>query len=1275
MQTTAHASAFPTRVSIDELPPDFTTPAAKYRRQAWLALIALLVFGVAYISLAVWFSYTSYRLLSRLADGEGVFASLAAGIPAGFLAIFMWKALFFKRQKAGEHLIEVKQQEEPELFEFLYDLADRVKAPRPHRVFLSAEVNAAVFYDLTLFNFILPTKKNLIIGLGLVNALNRHEFEAVLAHEFGHFAQKTMAVGRWAAFAEQIARQIVTGRDALDSLLMTISAIDIRIAWVGWIMRTIVWSIRSLIETLFGWVTILQRALSQEMEFQADLVAVSATGSDGLVNGLYRCQTADENWQQALGFAERQANEKKKIADVFSIQSRANALLARIIGEPDRGRIPPASDGDLATRRVFTRQLAQPPKMWATHPSNVDREENAKRIYVSAPTDDRPAWSVFQDPEQLRRRVTAHLLRDLPKDFELQQPEESLREFEAQFEQPAFDARYQGLYLGRRVTLAAESPREIFGEPPTPDELPQLLANVYDESLHDLLDKARNLSEHVVALESVQAGMSDASSDSFEYEGENYTRRQLPKLIERVQADAEAVKRELSDCDRRIRTAYNAAARHIGSGWQEYHTALAGLLHYAEHSEADLEDALGHFSNTVAVATATGRVSGRSLKRVLESADDLHHVMHSIDRQAVSVHLPAAVSKELKVATWREKLPKIELPGPTRENIGQWVDAVGSWAGGMLAPLSELRQATLNHLLLTEYAIQDMRVHTEDVPHAPDPAQPPEFYSVRPPGSERKRQTKLDWLARFAVADGIVPMVARTGVAASILGGVIAAGVMTGHATVVVYNGLGTLVRVDVEGKQVQLGPGDHQRVWVSPPFDSPIRAYSGEYLVEEFKPAADRSFGTYVYTVAASAPLVELTAVYGNVSPRSPKVIGFKRWLRARTDYVFEDPPSSIETKEGGTTRSVLDKVGDLLPFEAVSLARIEAQRSSAIAAHVLWDDSGSQNYSTWLGLSSTMKDGFEVLNERLQRDPENISVLRALQETVPEGQRDALLAEHRQLAQTHPDDAGMQYISIRAMDDGAEQDEAFLRAAEKWPENVYLAYAAAYVQCGRQNWQAANQLLEVILAQRGNPMFDGAAVEAARIRRLLAAPETADLGDLMHSRVMRLLYDLEIGHGTDGSPARIFSMMHRREFEAAYRVANSSQASPSMLVLLAASRGTPAEWDEEALQIPVESLDDVSTCYYLAALAKLAKGDVGKYLDTAEALTEPRDIAFHQAIEAVIRAEGQGDLRPYLQRRSTAQQGQIYAVATMLRGAEAPAEWRNASQALLFANEVPVL
>jgi len=89
-----------------------------------------------------------------------------------------------------------------------------------------------VFYDLSIKNLIFPSRKNLEIGLGLVNILNLSELKAVLAHEFGHFAQRSMAVGNWVYIAQQIAAYIIAQRDILDRFLRQLSFMDLRVAVV-----------------------------------------------------------------------------------------------------------------------------------------------------------------------------------------------------------------------------------------------------------------------------------------------------------------------------------------------------------------------------------------------------------------------------------------------------------------------------------------------------------------------------------------------------------------------------------------------------------------------------------------------------------------------------------------------------------------------------------------------------------------------------------------------------------------------------------------------------------------------------------------------------------------------------------------------------------------------------------------------------------------------------------------------------------------------------------
>lgn len=224
----------------EAVPLGFARPGRVYKRKAWLAVVVLALFIALYLGLTAWFVTTAVTRFQSLGSHSGPMAFLVFATSV-FLAIFLIKALFFvKKGSHASDAVEVSRVEAPQLFAFLDQVADDARAPRPHKVFLSQRVNAAVFYDLSLLNLVFPSRKNLEIGLGLVNMLNIGEFKAVCAHEFGHFAQRSMAVGRWVYTTQQIASHIVAKRDMLDSWLNTLSHLDVRIAWIGWILRLIV---------------------------------------------------------------------------------------------------------------------------------------------------------------------------------------------------------------------------------------------------------------------------------------------------------------------------------------------------------------------------------------------------------------------------------------------------------------------------------------------------------------------------------------------------------------------------------------------------------------------------------------------------------------------------------------------------------------------------------------------------------------------------------------------------------------------------------------------------------------------------------------------------------------------------------------------------------------------------------------------------------------------------------------------------------------------------
>ena len=737
-----------------------------YRQRAILATVGVLLFISLYLTLSGWFVWAAYRLIST---GEGIFF----GVLASFIAIFLLKALFQVKQGPQPDGVEIFLREEPKLFEFLYRLADEAQAPRPHRVFLSPQVNAGVFYDVSALNLLFPSKKNLNIGLGLVNVLTLGEIKAVLAHEFGHFAQRSMAVGRWVYIAQQIAAHIVSERDALDGFLQFLSRSDLRIAWMGWLLSLAIWSIRSLLETTFGWLVIAQRALAREMEFQADLVAVSLTGSDALVHALHRLHAADDAWERTLRFANAELKHGRQIVDLFALQTRLIDRIRNVLNDEKYGCVPPLPEQGREEHRLFQAELTEPPRMWATHPPNLDREQHAKQIYISAPLDDRPAWNLFKTPKRLRKKISAQLFATATQATQTKLValplEDSIHQLDLQFDRLYLDPAYRGAYLGRSMTRGVKKPEDLFNAAVSDATLERALAALYPESLGRDLEQLRALEKEIAALEALRDRRLEAPGGILKHRGKPLKRRDLPAAIRSVNREKIAVRVRVNAHDRLCRTTHHAIAVRLGNGWDAYLKGLTKIAHYADHTQANVRDAWGYVANVVAVVTADRNVSRGELQRVLAAANELYQILVEIHQQSVDLRLDERLLAAFDGRTWTTVLDKLELPAPSEGNISAWLQAIDSWVEHTVDVLRALQLTALEQLLTAEHLVADAYRNSATLSPAPAPSTVPASYAVLLPGGERKLQTRLGWWDRFQTADGFWPGLLRLFVASGII--------------------------------------------------------------------------------------------------------------------------------------------------------------------------------------------------------------------------------------------------------------------------------------------------------------------------------------------------------------------------------------------------------------------------------------------------------------------------------------------------------------------------
>lgn len=941
-----------------DVPPTLIQATSQYKRNAWLAVLSLLLFVALYLALTGWFAWVAYSTLSEVAAGiDDPLLHGLLGCCAAFLAIFMLKAVFFVQKGGDSKDLEIKAADHPQVFAFLNRLADEAGAPRPHRVFLSPRVNASVFYDLSILNLLFPSRKNLEIGLPLVNCLTLSELKAVLAHEFGHFAQRSMAIGTWVYIAQQIAGHVIAKRDALDKFLAGLSHFDLRVAWIGWLLSLIVWSIRSLMDTVFSGVVLAQRALSRQMEFQADLVAVSLTGSDELIHALHKLQAADDAWERSVQFANRMLAEQKKPADLFAVQTRIIERLGEILDKPDYGRMPRNSGKE---QRIFKNLFAQPPQMWSTHPANADREQNAKQHYLAAPHDARSAWLLFDDPQAVRQRINEHLMGHV--EASPSSLEDTLARLDADYARTRYETRYRGAYLGRMMTRHAQDPAELYQDTLSQGSLLEALQALYPRQLGIDLQQLNELNEELALLEGLQAGVLKTSGKQLTFRGRSIRRRELPGAIDKVKADITRINGRILAHDRRCRATHLAAAEQVSPAWRDYLIGLIQLQHYAEHSLANLEDANGLLANVVAVVTADGKVSARELKRLLKTANELHEVMVDIYQSARGVVLSPALQQHMEVDTLSEALGEFTLPEADKSNINDWMNAINGWVASMTAPLSALCGVCLEELLRTEQQIA--RHLSEGLPldaAAPSPSRAPQKYTRLLTGTERKRQKKLGLWDRFQIADGWLPATARLVVAVTIVGSVLGFSSMRTLSTPVsIYNGFSQAMQVSLDGTPVAtIAPYAAHHAELALGTAPRIEAHTLDgTLVEQFEPVLEGRRKHYIYNIASGSPLIEWYAVYGNYAEREPVRLDAPRWSTAHTDIYFDKPPASVSTKGSGAVRSVLSGVGpETSPEQMLGILRSDQARAEMIQAHARWDTAAAPNTPTWQRLAAQLR------------------------------------------------------------------------------------------------------------------------------------------------------------------------------------------------------------------------------------------------------------------------------------------------------------------------------
>jgi Zn-dependent protease with chaperone function len=455
--------------------------------------------------------------------------------------VFLVKFLFASSKADESDCIEVKEADQPQLFLSIRSIASRVGTPMPKKVLISPDVNACVFYNSSFWSMFLPVRKNLKIGLGLVNAVNISELESVIAHEFGHFSQRSMTVGSWVYQVNRIIYDMLFNNEGYGENLRSMASVNSMFELFALVTIKIVEAIQWVLRQMYKAVNKSYMGLSRQMEFHADHVAASVCGSNNAIRALFRVEFASTCYETTLGICNNTWQQKIAAADFFTAHLYVMQYTGELRQLAFEGALPVSVEQDESSNSRINYK-----DQWSSHPTLRERKDHLESCSVTGTVNTLPAWALFREEAALKEALTRKIYRSVAKEEVKEELDtESFQVLlKAELEKDALPAVFKGYYDQRQVeafdveAVAAES----FAFTSFKD--------VFDEDTATLPRRIAAIHQDLAVLQAISDG--HIETESFDFEGQKYDAKEAAAIMVQLQEELETLQEKLQAGDRRL---------------------------------------------------------------------------------------------------------------------------------------------------------------------------------------------------------------------------------------------------------------------------------------------------------------------------------------------------------------------------------------------------------------------------------------------------------------------------------------------------------------------------------------------------------------------------------------------------------------------------------------------------------------------------------------------------------------------------------------------------
>jgi len=523
--------------------PEKLAVTPEFRKQVSAVIVSIILFAAVYILLviaAVALAITCCWLGINIIIALPKFLTLMIGLGLMGVGIsvivFLVKFIFAVAKDENSRRVEITEEEQPRLFAFIRRLTEETQTPFPKKIYVSPDVNACVFYNSSFWSMFLPVRKNLEIGLGLVNSINVSEFKAVMAHEFGHFSQKSMKLGSFTYNVNRVIHNMLYENNSYTAFLSAWGNIHGYLSIFAAITVKIAQGIQWILRGMYKFINRNYMGLSREMEFHADTVAAGVSGGNNLVTALSRIEVAGSCYATALGNADDKLKENKFARNIFTNQLTVLQSLAAEYQLPLRNGLPEISYSFVQS---FSKSRINYKDQWASHPTLAERKEHLDKLEIEAIPDSNSPWLLFDKPEALQERLTKDLyravtLKDDAREYDGQEFESW---YAGQKEAYALPEVYKGFYDNRYIQIKDWNLQA--GETQNDPEPAGTFEDLFNEETGQLQSSISRQEKDLGTVKAIKDRRLEVSS--FDFDGVKYSWKDADTVIQALENDIAAL--------------------------------------------------------------------------------------------------------------------------------------------------------------------------------------------------------------------------------------------------------------------------------------------------------------------------------------------------------------------------------------------------------------------------------------------------------------------------------------------------------------------------------------------------------------------------------------------------------------------------------------------------------------------------------------------------------------------------------------------------------------